>query len=284
VPPAAAGLNRRRRRPARPSSVELGSDRVRVRPPSAHLRGDGYPPRSATAARAAARSRAELDLSLHVEPFPAAPPPGALQKQRARFDRRGVRGERGGLADLASAAPRTPTPSQQARARQTASSGRALPDALPPSERELDEAGGPPGGALRRASCSRSPRRASVALEVALEPPARPRTGCAWRRTFDTEALRRLLPFAASEPPSPTAAASTARGPAPRRLGPLRRRQLQQRRARPFGAGKSYSRSSSARYLYRGVQSLGRPQDEYARLCSAVRGATSPSAATPRSR
>jgi len=265
-----------------PSSVELGSDRVRVG--GLHRRTyavSGYPPEVGYGWLAPLLGAgAELDLSLHVEPFPAALAAGRLQKQRARFEStRRLEAERGGLADLAVAA--AAEDSHALAGRLARGESRLFRAGLyltlcAPSERELDEA-----GARLEALCAAQLLALSPTSFRALEgwrsslPLALDRLRL--RRTFDTDALAASFPFAASEPPLADGGCfyGTSASGAPVVWDRFAADNYNSVVLARSGAGKSYlAKLEALRLLYRGVQVfVVDPEDEYARLCGAVGGA-----------
>ena len=229
--PARPGRARAARRPAC-ASASAGSERSR----SSATRA-----RSARLARpASSRGAPDVDVSLHVEPFPAELAAQRLQKQRARFEStRRLERERGSLADLGVAAaaedadelakparprrepplPRRPLPLRHAPTAETSSTT--------PAERVRS--------ALRLAAPRCTPATFRP-LDGWLSTLPLGLDRLRLRRTFDSEALAASFPFAAADPPLEDEGCfyglSDIRRPD--RLRPLRARQLQQRHPRPL--------------------------------------------------
>jgi type IV secretory pathway VirB4 component len=213
------------------------------------------------------RALPELELALHVEPFPAELAAQRLRKQRARFEStRRIEAERGALADLGVAAAADDA-AELAR-RLARAESRLFRTGLylsigAPTEQELEQA-----SARVHAFCA-----ASLLSCV----PATFRSLDGWlstlplgidrlrvRRTFDSEALAASFPFAAAEPPVvfDRYACDNYNSVVLARSG----------------AGKSYlAKLEALRLLYQGVQVfVVDPEDEYRRLCDAVGGAYLP--------
>ncbi len=227
----------------------------------------------------------QLELSLHIEPFPAELAAQRLQKQRARFEStRRIEAERGSLADLGVAA--AAEDAHQLASRLARGESRLFRAGLylsvsADSKDELDDA------------CARV--RALCASQLLSCVPASFRPLEGWlstlplaldrlrlRRTFDSESLAASFPFAAAEPPLQESGCfyGLAASGAPvvfdrfhtdndNYNGVILARS---------GAGKSYlAKLEALRLLYQGVQVfVVDPEDEYRRLCQAVGGAYLP--------
>ncbi len=265
-----------------PASLELGAERVRV---GGMLRRtyavSGYPPELGYGWLAPLLGAgAELDLSLHVEPFPAELAAARLRTQRARFEStRRLEAERGGLTDFAVAA--AAEDSHALAGRLARGESRLFRAGLyltlsAPGERELDEA-----AARLQALCASQLLALTPTSFRALE---------AWRsslplgldrlrlrRTFDTDALAASFPFAASEPPLAEGGCfyGTSASGSPVVWDRFAADNYNSVVLARSGAGKSYlAKLEALRLLYRGVQVfVVDPEDEYARLCAAVGGA-----------
>jgi type IV secretory pathway VirB4 component len=262
-----------------PAAVALGVDHVRVGTRLQQTYAvSGYPHEVGFGWLAPLLS-AELELSLHCEPFPPALAATRLQKQRARFEStRRLEAERGGLADLAVAA--AADDSHELAARLARGESRLLRAGLYLTLSASDEQQLAEHAAALRALCASqlltlvpTSFRAEEAWRSSL-PLALDRLRL--RRTFDTEALAASFPFAAVEPPN--AANGCFYGVAPsgapivfdRFAGDNYNSVILAR----SGAGKSFlAKLEALRLLYRGVQVFVLdPEDEYARLCTAVGG------------
>ncbi len=268
-----------------PASLELAADRVRVdgRLEQTYWVG-GYPPEVGDGWLAPLLAGgAELDLSLHVEPFPSELAAARLHKQRARFEStRRLERERGRLADPALAAAADDT--------------HALAARLARGESRLFRVGlylsvgGSSADELARAGAR---LRALCASQLLACVPATLRAHEAWRtslplaldrlrlrRTFDTEALAASFPFAAADPPLAEDGSfyGTSASGAPVVYDRFAADNYNSVVLACSGAGKSYlAKLEALRLLYRGVQVfVVDPEDEYARLCAAVGGAHLP--------
>ena len=225
----------------------------------------------------------DLDVSLHVEPFPAELAGQRLQKQRARFEStRRLELERGSLTDLGVAA--------------AAEDAHQLANRLARGESRLYRAGlyltvtADSEHALAHASARVRSLCASQLLSC-LPASFRPIEG--WltglplgldqlrlRRTFDTQALAAAFPFAASEPPLEESGCfyGIADSGAPVIYDRFARDNYNAVVLAQSGAGKSYlAKLEALRLLYRDVQVfVVDPEDEYRRLCQQVGGAYLP--------
>ena len=295
-PPAGSGLEglirARSSLPARPQpdagpgllgppSLELGAERVRV---GGLLRQtyavSGYPHEVVNGWLGPLLSGgAELDLSLHVEPFPAELAARRLHKQRARFEStRRLERERGGLADLAVAA--------------AAEDSHALAGRLARGESRLFRAGlylTVAAASDIELADSAARLRALCSSQLLSLIPTSFRAQEGWRsslplgvdrlrlrRTFDTEALAASFPFAAAEPPFEEGGSfyGTSASGAPVVYDRFAADNYNSVVLARSGAGKSYlAKLEALRLLYRGVQVfVVDPEDEYARLCRGVGG------------
>jgi type IV secretory pathway VirB4 component len=268
-----------------PASLELRSDRVRLgRRVSQTFAVSGYPREVGYGWLAPLLAGAsELDLSLHVEPFPAELAAARLRRQRARFEStRRLEAERGSLADLAVAA--------------AAEDSHALAARLARGESRLFRAGlyltltAADDAELDRAAA----RLRALCASALLTPTATSfRAQEAWRtslplgldrlrlrRTFDTEALAASFPFAAAEPPLAASGCfyGLSASGAPVVWDRFAAENYNSVILARSGAGKSYlAKLEALRLLYQGVQVfIVDPEDEYARLSRAVGGAYLP--------
>ena len=268
-----------------PAALELHADRIRVGTSwQQTFAVSGYPREVSYGwLSPLLRAAGELELALHIEPFPAELAAQRLQKQRARFEStRRLERERGSLSDLGVAA--AAEDAHQLANRLARGESRLLRAALyltvsAESERGLEEA-----AKRLRAICG------SLLLSCV---PASFRAHEGWlsslplgldrlrlRRTFDSEALAASFPFALSEPPLQAngcfygLAASGAPVVYDRYAADNYNSVILAR----SGAGKSYlAKLEALRLLYQGVQVfIVDPEDEYRRLCQAVGGAYLP--------
>jgi type IV secretory pathway VirB4 component len=225
----------------------------------------------------------DLDVSLHVEPFPTNLAAQRLQKQRARFEStRRLELERGSLTDLGVAA--------------AAEDAHQLASRLARGESRLYRAGlyltitAESEDELRHAS---ERVRSLCASQLLSCIPTSFRTVDGWlaglplgldqlrlRRTFDTQALAASFPFAASEPPLEDDGCfyGLAESGAPVIYDRFNRDNYNTVILAQTGAGKSYlAKLEALRLLYRNVQVfIVDPEDEYRRLCQHVGGAHLP--------
>lgn len=225
----------------------------------------------------------ELDVSLHVEPFPIELAAQRLQKQRARFEStRRLEQERGSLADLGIAA--------------AAEDAHQLANRLARGESRLYRAGlyltitADDEDQLRHAS---DRVRGLCASQLLSCIPTSFRAVDGWlaglplgldqlrlRRTFDTQALAASFPFAAGEPPLEDDGCfyGLADSGAPVIYDRFARDNYNAVILAQTGAGKSYlAKLEALRLLYQGVQVfVVDPEDEYRRLCQHVAGAYLP--------
>ena len=234
----------------------------------------------------------DLEVSMHVEPFPAELAAQRLQKQRARFEStRRLELERGSLTDLGVAA--------------AAEDAHQLASRLARGESRLFRA----GLYLTVTADNRErarPRRASgsapfapLSSSAASQPPSAPSTAGSpalplgldrlrLRRTFDSEALAASFPFAASEPPLEDEGCFyglTDTG-APVVYDRFAQDNYNSVVLARTGAGKSYlAKLEALRLLYQDVQVfIVDPDDEYRRLCQQSAAPTSLSPEPTRSR
>jgi type IV secretory pathway VirB4 component len=229
------------------------------------------------------RALPELELALHVEPFPAELAAQRLRKQRARFEStRRIEAERGALADVGVAA--------------AADDAAELARRLARAESRLFRAGLylSVGAATEAALEQASARlRAFCAANLLSCVPATFRPLDGWlstlplgldrlrlRRTFDSEALAASFPFAAAEPPfAPDGCFyGYAASGSPVVFDRYACDNYNSVVLARSGAGKSYlAKLEALRLLYQGVQVfVVDPEDEYRRLCDAVGGAYLP--------
>jgi type IV secretory pathway VirB4 component len=225
----------------------------------------------------------ELDLSLHVEPFPSELAAQRLQKQRARFEStRRLEREKGGLADLGVAA--AAEDAHQLANRLARGESRLFRVALYLSVSATSE------DELRQASARVKALCASQLLSCV---PASFRALDGWlsslplaldrlrlRRTFDSEALAASFPFAAAEPPLQEGGCfyGLAESGTPVVFDRFAQDNYNGVVLARSGAGKSYlAKLEALRLLYQNVQVfIVDPEDEYRRLCHAVGGAYLP--------
>jgi type IV secretory pathway VirB4 component len=228
------------------------------------------------------RAARELDITLHIEPVPAALAAERLHRQRARLEStRRLELERGKLSDPAVAA--------------AAEDVEALAHRLARGESRLFRSGlylsvrGESRAALEEAS-ERARALCSSLLLHAVPATFRPFDG--WlstlplaldriglRRSFDSEALAASFPFAAADPPQePGVLYGLAEAGAPVLYDRFARENYNSVLLARSGAGKSYlAKLELLRLLFRGVQVFViDPEDEYRRLCEAVGGAYLP--------
>ena len=228
--PAARSSSRADRRPGRRAAGSRPSRSAATRA------------RSATAgSHRSSRGAAELDLSLHIEPFPARARRARLQ-QAARP-----------LRVDAAARARARRPRRPRRRRRRRGRPRARRPARPRREPPLPRRPLPDRRGRERAELARGERSGcgrSAPPSSSAATPASFRALEGWlsslplgldrlrlRRTFDSEALAASFPFAAAEPPLERRRLLLRARRLGRagRLRPLRRRQLQQRHPRPLG-------------------------------------------------
>jgi type IV secretory pathway VirB4 component len=268
-----------------PAALELRADRVRVGQRwQRTLAIRGYPREVGYGWLAPLlQAAAELELSLHVEPFPAELAAQRLQKQRARFEStRRIEQERGSLADLGVAA--AAEDAHQLANRLARGESRLFRASLylsvsADSEAELEQA------------CARVRALCAAQLLSCVPTTFRPLDG--WlstlplgldrlrlRRTFDSEALAASFPFAAAEPPLEQNGCfyGLAASGAPVVFDRFAQDNYNGVVLARSGAGKSYlAKLEALRLLYQGVQVfILDPEDEYRRLCQSVGGAYLP--------
>ena len=268
-----------------PAALELHTDRLRVGGRwQRTLAISGYPREVGYGWLAPLlRGLPQLELSLHVEPFPAEIAAQRLQKQRARFEStRRLERERGSLQDLgvaAAAHDAEDLATRLARAQSRLYRAGLYLSISAESEPELERA-------------SQRVKALCAAQLLTCAPTSfRPLEG--WlstlplgldrlrlRRTFDSESLAASYPFACAEPPladqgcfyglSETGAPVVFdRFACDNYNGVILARS---------GAGKSYlAKLEALRLLYQGVQVfIVDPEDEYRRLTETVGGAYLP--------
>jgi type IV secretory pathway VirB4 component len=268
-----------------PAALELRADRVRVGQRwQQTLAIRGYPREVGYGWLAPLlQAAAELELTLHVEPFPAELAAQRLQKQRARFEStRRIEAERGSLADLGVAA--AAEDAHQLASRLARGESRLFRASLylsvsADTEAELEQA-----AARVRALCA-------AQLLSCMPTTFRPLDG--WlstlplgldrlrlRRTFDSEALAASFPFAAAEPPLEENGCfyGLAASGAPVVFDRFAQDNYNGVVLARSGAGKSYlAKLEALRLLYQSVQVfILDPEDEYRRLCQSVGGAYLP--------
>jgi type IV secretory pathway VirB4 component len=268
-----------------PAALELRSDRIRVgRQLRQTFAVSGYPREVGYGWLAPLLAgAAELDLSLHLEPFPAELAAARLRRQRARFEStRRLEAERGSLADLAVAA--AAEDSLALAGRLARGESRLFRVGLYLTVAAADEAALAQAASRLRALCASALLSCVPTSFRALE---------AWRtslplgfdrlrlrRTFDTEALAASFPFAAAEPPCSAGGCFYGTSPsgAPVVWDRFAADNYNSVILARSGAGKSYlAKLEALRLLYQGVQVfVVDPEDEYARLCRAVGGAYLP--------
>ena len=276
--PAAEGL-------LGPPALELRSDRIRAGARwQQTFAVSGYPREVGYGWLAPLlRGLPQLELSLHIEPFPAEIATQRLHKQRARFEStRRIELERGSLTDLGVAA--------------AAEDAHQLADRLARAESRLFRAGlylsvsADTQDELADA-CARVRALCAAQLLTCLPASFRPLDG--WlstlplgldrlklRRTFDSDSLAASFPFAASDPPLEPDGCfyGLACSGAPVVFDRFARDNYNGVILARSGAGKSYlAKLEALRLLYHGVQVfVVDPEDEYRHLCEAVGGAYLP--------
>ena len=265
-----------------PAALELRADRIRIGERwQRTLAIRGYPREVGYGWLAPLlQAAAELELSLHVEPFPAELAAQRLHKQRARFEStRRIEAERGSLTDLGVAA--------------AAEDAHQLANRLARGESRLFRAAlylsvGADSEAQLEQACARVRALCAAQLLSCVPTTFRPLDG--WlstlplgldrlrlRRTFDSEALAASFPFAAAEPPLEDKGCfyGLAASGAPVVFDRFAQDNYNGVVLARSGAGKSYlAKLEALRLLYQGVQVfIVDPEDEYRRLCEAVGGA-----------
>jgi type IV secretory pathway VirB4 component len=229
------------------------------------------------------RGLPQLELSLHIEPFPAELAAQRLQKQRARFEStRRIEHERGSLGDLGVAAAAEDAhqlANRLARAESRLFRAGLYLSVSADNEDELEDA------------CARVRALCAAQLLTLIPASFRPLEG--WlstlplgldrlrlRRTFDSESLAASFPFAASDPPLEPDGCfyGLAASGAPVVFDRFARDNYNSVILARSGAGKSYlAKLEVLRLLYQGVQVfVVDPEDEYRQLCQAVGGAHLP--------
>ncbi len=268
-----------------PAALELRSDRIRVGSSwQQTFAVSGYPREVAYGwLSPLLQSAGELELALHVEPFPAELAAQRLHKQRARFEStRRLERERGSLADLGVAA--------------AAEDAHELANRLARGESRLFRASlylTVSAGSERSSPRQRERLRTLCGSLLLSCVPASFRAHDGWlsslplgldrlrlRRTFDSEALAASFPFALSEPPLQEHGCfyGLADSGAPVVYDRYAADNYNSVILARSGAGKSYlAKLEALRLLYQGVQVfIVDPEDEYQRLCQAVGGAYLP--------
>ncbi len=268
-----------------PAAIELRSDRLRVGGVwQQSFAVTGYPREVGYGWLAPLlRAAGELELALHIEPFPAELAAQRLHKQRARFEStRRLERERGSLSDLGVAA--AAEDAHQLANRLARGESRLFRAALYLTVSAASEQGLRAAAPRLRALCG------SLLLSCV---PASFRAHEGWlsslplgldrlrlRRTFDSEALAASFPFALSEPPLEQHGCfyGLADSGAPVVYDRYAADNYNTVILARSGAGKSYlAKLEALRLLYQGVQVLiVDPEDEYQRLCQAVGGAYLP--------
>jgi type IV secretory pathway VirB4 component len=268
-----------------PAALELRADRIRVGERwQRTFAVSGYPREVGYGWLAPLlRGAPQLELSLHIEPFPAELAAQRLQKQRGRFEStRRIELERGSLADLGVAA--AAEDAHQLADRLARGESRLFRAGLYLSvsantEDELDDA------------CARV--RALCASQLLSCIPATFRTLDGWlstlplgldrlrlRRTFDSGSLAASFPFAAAEPPLEETGCfyGLSTSGAPVVFDRFNRDNYNGVILARSGAGKSYlAKLEALRLLYQDVQVfIVDPEDEYRRLCHTVGGSYLP--------
>ena len=268
-----------------PAVLELRSDRVRVGGRWQRTFAiSGYPREVAYGWLAPLlRAAPQLDVSLHVEPFPAELAAQRLRKQRARFEStRRLEADRGSLADLGVAA--AANDAEELATRLARGESRLYRAGLylslsADSEEELERA-----SEQVKALCASQLLACTAATFRPLDgwlstlPLGMDRLRL--RRTFDSEALAASFPFAAAEPPLEDEGCfyGLSQSGAPVVFDRFARDNYNGVVLARSGAGKSYmAKLEALRLLYQGVQVfVVDPEDEYRRLCQAVGGAYLP--------
>jgi type IV secretory pathway VirB4 component len=268
-----------------PAALELYHDRIRVGSSwQQTFAVSGYPREVSHGwLSPLLRGAGELELALHIEPFPAELAAQRLHKQRARFEStRRLERERGSLSDLGVAA--AAEDAHQLANRLARGESRLFRAALYLTVTAESEHGLQEASQRLRALCG------SLLLNCV---PASFRTHEGWlsslplgldrlrlRRTFDSEALAASFPFALSEPPLQEHGCfyGLADSGAPVVYDRYASDNYNSVILARSGAGKSYlAKLEALRLLYQGVQVfIVDPEDEYQRLCHAVGGAYLP--------
>jgi type IV secretory pathway VirB4 component len=268
-----------------PAALELRADRVRAGARwQRTLAISGYPREVGYGWLAPLlRAAPQLEVSLHIEPFPAEIAAQRLQKQRARFEStRRLELERGSLSDLGVAA--------------AAHDAEDLATRLARGQSRLYRAGlylsisADTEDELERAT-ERVKALCAAQLLSCAPTTFRPLEG--WlstlplgldrlrlRRTFDSESLAASFPFAAAEPPLADQGCfyGLSDSGAPVVFDRFACDNYNGVILARSGAGKSYlAKLEALRLLYQGVQVfIVDPEDEYRRLCDTVDGAYLP--------
>ncbi len=268
-----------------PPSLQLHADRIRV--------GEGWQRTLALAGYPRevgygwlARLLAPLpdvNVSLHVEPFPAELAAQRLHKQRARFEStRRLEAEHGRLANLGVAA--AAEDAHQLASRLARGESRLFRAGLYLTITANSEPGLDHATARVRSLCASQLLTCTPATFRALEgwqtglPLSRDQLRL--RRTFDSQALAASFPFAASEPPFTEDGCfyGLSDTGAPVIYDRFAQDNYNSVILARTGAGKSYlAKLEALRLLYQGVQVfIVDPDDEYKTLCHAVGGAHIP--------
>jgi type IV secretory pathway VirB4 component len=268
-----------------PAALELRADRVRVGGRwQRTLAISGYPREVGYGWLAPLlRAAPQLEVSLHIEPFPAEIAAQRLHKQRARFEStRRLELERGSLSDLGVAA--AAHDAEDLATRLARGQSRLYRAGLylsigADSEDELEHA------------TERVKALCAAQLLTCAPTTFRPLEG--WlstlplgldrlrlRRTFDSESLAASFPFAVAEPPLADSGCfyGLSDSGAPVVFDRFACDNYNGVILARSGAGKSYlAKLETLRLLYQGVQVfVVDPEDEYRRLCDAVGGAYLP--------
>lgn len=268
-----------------PAALDLRADRVRAGNRwQQTLAISGYPREVGYGWLAPLlRAMPQLELTLHVDPFPAELAAQRLRKQRARFEStRRLESERGTLADLGVAAAADDAEDLATRLARGESRLYRAGIYLSISANTEDE--------LQRAS---EQVQALCAAQLLSCTPTSFRPLDGWlstlplgldrlklRRTFDSDALAASFAFAAAEPPLERHGCfyGLADSGAPVVFDRFARDNYNSVVLARSGAGKSYlAKLEALRLLYQGVQVfVVDPEDEYRRLCQHVGGAYLP--------
>ena len=271
--------------PLGPAALELRADRVRVGARwQRTLAISGYPREVGYGWLAPLlRNAPQLDVSLHIEPFPAEIAAQRLHKQRARFEStRRLELERGSLSDLGVAAAAHDAEDLATRLARGQSRLYRAGVYLSISADTEDE--------LERAT---QRVKALCAAQLLSCAPTTFRSLDGWlstlplgldrlrlRRTFDSESLAASFPFAAAEPPLAEHGCfyGLSDSGAPVVFDRFACDNYNGVVLARSGAGKSYlAKLEALRLLYQGVQVfVVDPEDEYRRLCDSVGGAYLP--------
>jgi type IV secretory pathway VirB4 component len=271
--------------PLGPAALELRADRVRVGARwQRTLAISGYPREVGYGWLAPLlRNAPQLDVSLHIEPFPAEIAAQRLHKQRARFEStRRLELERGSLSDLgvaAAAHDAEDLATRLARGQSRLYRAGVYLSISADTEDELERATQRLKAlcAAQLLSCAPTTFRS---LEGWLSTLPLGLDRLRLRRTFDSESLAASFPFAAAEPPLADHGCfyGLSDSGAPVVFDRFTCDNYNGVVLARSGAGKSYlAKLEALRLLYQGVQVfVVDPEDEYRRLCESVGGAYLP--------